>query len=307
MTVSRIDICEVGPRDGLQSEARHWSVDERIELIERLARTGVRTIEAASFVDPRRVPQMAGAEEVMNGITRRAGVRYAGLALNMRGVERALRAGVSEVRCAVVASETFNQRNNGCSTHDTLSQFATIAAEVKAAGVHLSMGVAAAFGCPFEGAVDAQRVVALVQRLAEMGADDLWLADTIGAASPRQVRELFGGVRTALGAEVALGGHFHNTRNGGYANAIAALEEGAAFLDSSIGGIGGCPFAPRATGNIATEDLCHLLGNMGVATGTDLEQLIAIAQWTESMIGGTVPGMVMKAGAFAQPTHGAAP
>jgi len=298
MTGEKIEICEVGPRDGLQSEKRHWSVAERIEFINRLSDTGLRRMEAVSFVNPKRVPQMADAEEVMAGITRREGVCYAGLALNLRGAERAVAAGVDEIRYVAVASESFNQRNQGTSMEQTLKGYDAVAKIAADAGIRLSAGIAAAFGCPFEGEVPVRQVVKIARRLAAGGPQEIWLADTIGAAVPNQVSERFAAVREEIGDDFKLGGHFHNTRNTGYANAVAALGAGVTVFDASVGGIGGCPFAPRATGNIATEDLCFMLRNMGYDTEIDLDRLIAVSSWAEGFFEAPLPGLVMKAGLF---------
>jgi hydroxymethylglutaryl-CoA lyase len=294
----RIEICDVGPRDGLQSEPRLWSVDERVELIDRLAGTGLPRIEAVSFVNPKRVPQMADAEEVMKKIKRPHGVVFAGLALNARGAERAIEAGVDEVRYVVVASETFNQKNQGASIDETMQGYQAIADTVTQAGLKLSATIGASFACPFEGAVPVERVAGLAKRLADGGAGEIGLADTIGAGVPTQVTELLGAVRDQVGRDVGLGCHLHNTRNTGFANAAAAVAEGVEFLDSSVGGLGGCPFAPKATGNIATEDLAFMLRNMGYETGIDLEALIDVATWVESFFEAPLPGQVMKAGLF---------
>jgi len=293
-----IEICEVGPRDGLQSEKRIWSAEERIQLIDRLSGTGVRRMEAVSFVHPKRVPQMADAEAVMAGINRHPDCRYAGLALNARGVTRAIEAGVDEIRYVVVASETFNQRNQGAAISETLDGLRSMVADIRAAGISLSVTIGASFGCPFEGEVPTSRVAEIARQLAQMGVDDIGLADTIGAGVPSQVRDRLQAVRRAVGPDLPLGCHFHNTRNMGFANAAAAAEEGVAFLDSSVGGIGGCPFAPRATGNISTEDLCFMLRNMGIETGIDLDELIDVAHWTETFFDRELPGQVMKAGLF---------
>ncbi|MEK9678887.1 MAG: hydroxymethylglutaryl-CoA lyase [Rhodospirillaceae bacterium] len=299
----RIDICDVGPRDGLQSETRLWSVDERVELIDRLAGTGLPRIEAVSFVNPKRVPQMADAEEVMKKIKRPHGVIFAGLALNARGAERAIEAGVDEVRYVVVASETFNQKNQGASIDETMQGYQAIADTVTQAGLKLSATIGASFACPFEGTVPVDRVADLAKRLADGGASEIGLADTIGAGVPTQVTELLGAVRDQVGREVGLGCHLHNTRNTGFANAAAAVAEGVEFLDSSVGGLGGCPFAPKATGNIATEDLVFMLRNMGYETGIDLEALIDVATWVESFFEAPLPGQVMKAGLFPEVAH----
>lgn len=296
--MTTIDICEVGPRDGLQSEPRIWSVDERVELIDRLSATGVKRIEAVSFVNPKRVPQMAAAEDVMAGVKRPDGVTFVGLALNLRGVERAIGVGVDEVRYVVVASETFNRKNQGSSIDDTLRSYRDMAGSVTAAGLRLSAVVAAAFGCPFEGEVALSKVTDLARVLVGEGAQDIYLADTIGAAVPNQVAERIAATRDVVGGAVTLGCHLHNTRNTGFANAVAAVQAGVRLLDSSVGGIGGCPFAPRATGNIATEDLCFLLRNMGYETGVDVDAVIEVARWAETSFDAPLPGQVMKAGLF---------
>ncbi len=287
----KILICDVGPRDGLQSEERIWSVAERVELIDRLAASGLRRMEAVSFVNPKRVPQMAGAEEVMAAIKRPGGVQFAGLALNLRGAERAIDAGVDEVRYVVVASESFNQRNQGATIEKTLADFEAVSNLVAKAGLMLTATIAASFGCPFEGDVPLQRVVEIANRLVASGASEINLADTIGAAVPTQVSERIDAVGAAIGPEVALSCHFHNTRNTGFANA------------ASIGGIGGCPFAPAATGNIGTEDLCFMLRGMGYDTGIDLDRLIETAKWAEGMFDAPLPGQVMKAGLFPEVAH----
>jgi len=294
----QIQICEVGPRDGLQSEERIWSVDERVELIDRLSATGVPRLEAVSFVNPKRVPQMADAEEVMARIKRPQGVSFAGLALNARGAERAIAAGVDEVRYVVIASETFNQRNQGASIAETLAGFAEIADKVSAAGLKLSATIGAAFGCPFEGKVEATKVADIAQQLAAGGSAEIGMADTIGAGVPTQVTEIFGLVRQAVGPTIGLGFHLHNTRNTGFANAAMAAGEGAVFLDASVGGLGGCPFAPKATGNIATEDLAFMLRNMGIETGIDIDAYIDVANWVEGFFDAPLPGQLMKAGLF---------
>ncbi len=296
--MSAIEICDVGPRDGLQNAARIWSVAERIEFIDRLAAAGLPRIEAVSFVNPKRVPQMAEPEAVLAGIKRPPGVLIAGLALNARGAERAIAAGVDEVRYVVIASETFNQRNQGREIAETLKGYDEIAAKVTGAGIKLSAAIGAAFGCPFEGEVAQDQVVGLAKRLAASGAGEIGLADSIGAGVPPQITERFGAVRDALDDDITLGCHFHNTRNTGFANAVAALDAGVQIFDSSLGGIGGCPFAPRATGNIATEDLGFMMRNMGVETGLDLEALLDTASWAQGYFEAPLPGLVMKAGLF---------
>jgi|TARA_B110000438_G_scaffold298469_1_gene346799 hydroxymethylglutaryl-CoA lyase len=298
MVSSRIEICEVGPRDGLQSEPRIWSVDERVELIDRLSATGVPRIEAVSFVNPKRVPQMADAEIVMAKIKRPEGVSFAGLALNARGAVRAIEAGVDEVRYVVVSSETFNQRNQGATIDESLEGFSQIADKVTNAGLKLSATVAAAFGCPFEGWVEPAQVARIAKRLAEGGSVEIGMADTIGSGVPTQVTEILNLVRDAVGPDIGLGFHLHNTRNTGFANAAAAANQGVLFLDASVGGLGGCPFAPKATGNIATEDLCFMLRNMGYQTGIDIDAYVETATWAEGFFDMPLPGQIMKAGLF---------
>jgi isopropylmalate/homocitrate/citramalate synthase len=288
-------IREVGPRDGLQNEEHTVPPETRAELVERLAAAGLRRIEAASFVNPDRVPQMAGAEEVVAAIDRQDGVVYAGLALNERGYDRLRETGLGEVSFAVAATESFSQRNAGASVDVALEDGDRIVERAKEDGIQASVTISVAFGCPFEGTVDPNRVVEIAERVAAADPDELVLADTIGVGTPSRVRGLLERV-IALGKPV--GGHFHNTRNTGFANAYAALEAGAASLDASVGGLGGCPFAPKATGNVATEDLVYLLEGEGVETGVDLEALIAISEWLEGLLGRRLEGYLYRAGPF---------
>ena len=290
-----VEIVEVGPRDGLQNEAKTLSPEVRSELCDRLAATGLSRIEAASFVNPRRVPQMAGAEEVLGGVDRDPATRYAGLVLNGRGLERAVEAGVDEVRYAFPVTDTFARRNQNTTVKDATDLAETIVGRSRLAGVRVSVTLIVAFGCPFEGRVDPGFVLDLAGRVAEMGPDEILLADTIGVAVPKGVRDLVGGVSAS---RIATGCHLHNTRNTGIANALAAVESGATVLDAAVGGTGGCPFAPRATGNIATEDLVYLLQGMGLETGVDLEALIDVAEWLAGQLEKELPGQVYKAGAF---------
>lgn len=293
-----VTICEVGPRDGLQNEARTLSVAERVALIDRLSAAGLPRIEAASFVNPQRVPQMAGAEEVLEHIHRRPGTVYAGLVLNKRGAERAIAAGVDEMHFAMVATDSFNQRNQGASVAESLREFERVVALASRAGLRCAAVIGAAFGCPFEGPVAPERVWAVAGDLWRAGAVELVLADTIGVGVPSQVRVLVDGLRERLGSSVPLGCHFHNTRNTGLANAFAAIQAGVELLDASVGGIGGCPFAPRATGNIPTEDLAYMLHGMGIETALDVPALIETARSLEGILGHPLPGMLMKAGLF---------
>jgi hydroxymethylglutaryl-CoA lyase/(R)-citramalyl-CoA lyase len=280
-------LCDVGPRDGLQNEPDVLAPSVRAELVNRLAGTGLKRIEAASFVRDDRVPQMAGAEEVVAAIEPRAGVEYSGLVLNEQGHERLKATALNRVNVTLAATESFSQRNANASVDEAASRVEQILA---AADRPVTVTISVAFGCPFEGPVDPGAVLALAERF--RAADEVVLADTIGVATPRRVRALTERV-AALGGTI--GGHFHNTRNTGYANAVSALEAGATLLDASVGGLGGCPFAPRATGNIATEDLVYLLEGDGVETGVDLEALVHVAQWLEDVLGRELPGQVYRA------------
>jgi hydroxymethylglutaryl-CoA lyase/(R)-citramalyl-CoA lyase len=290
-----VTICEVGPRDGLQNQPRTLAPEIRAELVNRLAEAGLRRIEAVSFVNPKLVPQMAGAEEVVVGLERRDGVVYAGLALNERGYDRLAAAGLDEVHFAFAATETFNQRNQNAAVEESMAAAERIADRARADGIRATVTIGVAFGCPFEGPVDPGRVADLAERLAP-SVDEIVFADTIGVAVPRQVRDVIG--RAHLPG-TTVGAHLHNTRNTGYANALAALEAGATVLDASVGGIGGCPFAPRATGNIGTEDLVYVLHGEGIETGIDLEALIGVAEWLEGVLERPLEGYVYRAGTFA--------
>jgi hydroxymethylglutaryl-CoA lyase/(R)-citramalyl-CoA lyase len=286
----------VAPRDGLQNHATILEPSVRAELVARLAATGLPRIEAVSFVSPSRVPQMAGAEEVVAALDRRPGVVYAGLALNERGYERLVATGLEEVHFAFASTETFNQRNQGATVADSVAAAARIVARAHADGLRATVTIGASFGCPFEGRVDPARVLEIAGELVVAGPDEIVLADTIGVGVPRQVRSL---VSAVGGLGIPVGAHLHNTRNTGYANAIAAVEAGATMLDASLGGIGGCPFAPRATGNIATEDLVYLLHGEGIETGVDLDALVGVAEWLEGVLGHELEGQVYRAGTFA--------
>ena len=288
-------ICDVGPRDGLQNEDRVLEPSVRAELCDKLAAAGLKRIEAASFVNPKLVPQMAGAEEVMGALHRRAGTSYGGLVLNEKGYERALAARVDEVHYAFAATDEFGRRNQNATTEQGIQTALALVRRARADKVPITVTISVAFGCPFEGPVPAKKVLGIVERLMAAPADEICLADTIGVGVPSQVKELVAGARS-LGATV--GAHFHNTRNTGYVNALEALEQGAVSLDASVGGAGGCPFAPKATGNIATEDLVYLLRGLGVDTGIDLERLIATSRWLGERLGKELPGMVARAGDY---------
>ena len=300
-----IEIVEVGPRDGLQSEPGVVPTATKVEFIERLIDSGLKRVEVTSFVNPKKVPQMADAEQVLAGLRRREGVSYIGLVLNRKGYDRAVAAGCNEIGMAVVASDTFNRRNQGVGTDESVAAWLEIAREAKAAGIRATITIGASFGCPFEGEMPVGRVIEVARRVAEGSPYEIAFADTIGVGVPAQVAEIFGRAREALPG-VRLRAHFHNTRNTGLANAYAAVEAGVATLDSSCGGIGGCPFAPAATGNIATEDLLYLLHRAGHPTGVSLDAAIETAKWLQEQLGRTVPGMLAKAGGFPGPAAAAA-
>lgn len=292
-----VDLVEVSPRDGLQSERSGFSTAQKVELIERLVATGIRRIEATSFVSPRKVPQMADAEALMASLHRPEGVSFIGLVLNQRGFDRAVASGCHEIGMVVVASETFNRRNQGVETGDSIQAWLEIARAAEKAGIRAHVTISAAFGCPFEGEVPQARVIEIAERVAAGHPYEICLADTIGVGVPQQVGALFRELARAL-PSVRLRGHFHNTRNCGLANAYAAVEAGAVALDASAAGIGGCPFAPAATGNIPSEDLIYMLERSGIETGVSLERLIETARWLEQQMGRKLPGMVSKAGPF---------
>jgi len=288
----------VGPRDGLQNEAKTLSPAMRAELCDRLAAAGVKRMEAASFVNPKLVPQMAGAEEVMTALHRKPGVAYAGLVLNEKGYERALSAGVDELHYAFSAADEFGRRNQNATTDEGLKTALGLVARARSDRMPVTVTISVAFGSPFDGPVAPRRVLQIVERLMAVPPDEICIADTIGVGVPAQVHELVRGARE-LGATV--GAHFHNTRNTGYANAVAALEDGVVSLDASVGGAGGCPFAPNATGNIATEDLLYLLRGQGIETGIDLDALVATSRWLGGQLGKDLPGMLARAGDYPVP------
>ncbi|MGE0031431.1 MAG: hydroxymethylglutaryl-CoA lyase [Steroidobacteraceae bacterium] len=292
-----LEIVEVGPRDGLQNEPEWLPIATRREFIERVAGCGIRRIEVASFVNPKRVPQMADADELVRSLPRHEGVHYIGLVLNRRGFDRAIAAGCDEIGMVVVATDTFNLRNQGATTAESVAAWLEMARAAHAAGVRAQVTISAAFGCPYEGEVAPERVVELARTLADGAPIEIAIADSIGAGVPSQVTDLLGRLKNALPG-MRLRCHFHNTRNTGIANAWAAVEAGVDVLDASIGGIGGCPFAPAATGNIPTEDLLYMLSRMNIDTGVDLGRTIETARWLGERFGRTVPGLVSRAGVF---------
>jgi hydroxymethylglutaryl-CoA lyase/(R)-citramalyl-CoA lyase len=285
--VTQVLLCDVGPRDGLQNEPEVLPPETRAQLVERLAAAGLPRIEAVSFVRADRVPQMGGAEQVVAAVRRREGVELSGLVLNERGWERFAAAGLDRVNVTFAATEAFNQRNGNATLAEAVERAEAILA---AAGeTPASVTISCSFGCPFEGRVDPGHVAELASRFADRA--EVVLADTIGVATPSPVRALVERTRAA-------GFHGHNTRNTGYASCLAALEAGARVLDASVGGLGGCPFSPRATGNVATEDLVYLLEGEGVETGVDLDALVGVSQWLEGVLGRTLEGYVHRAGTW---------
>ena len=294
----QLTVVEVSPRDGLQNESAVLATEAKVELIARLVSAGARRVEAVSFAHPRLVPAMADAEAVMGQVPRGEDVSYAGLVLNRRGLDRAADAGVDEVDVVVCVSDTFSRRNQNLGSHEAMAMAEQVAADAGAHGLFTTLTLATAFGCPFEGEVPADRVVELARRGAAAGFQELCLADTIGVGTPDQVQELTARVRAVVGEEPPLRYHFHNTRNTGLANAYAAVLDGVTTLDASAGGIGGCPFAPKATGNIATEDLVYMAERMGFRTGLDLHSLLPIAGFLTDRLGHQVPAMLPRAGPF---------
>jgi hydroxymethylglutaryl-CoA lyase len=291
---SRLSLREVGPRDGLQNEAP-VPTEAKVELIDALSRTGVGRIEAVSFVHPKAIPQMADADDVWQRITRNDTVRYSALVPNLRGAERALAAGFREIEVVVSASDTHNRKTVNRSTEESLDDIASLIGVVHDAGGTVQVIVSTAWGCPYDGEVPVDRVLAVAARAAREGADGLSFGDTTGMATPSRVRGLVGGFRMAH-AETPLNLHFHNTRGTGLANVLTALELGVDDFDASVGGLGGCPYAPGASGNIASEELVHMVEDMGVDTGIDLEALLDVASTAERIVGRTLPSQVLRAG-----------
>ena len=300
-----IEIVEVGPRDGLQSEPEVLPTATKLELINRLVASGLKRLEVASFVNPKRVPQMADAEAVLAGLPKVPGVQYVGLVLNRKGFDRALAAGCTEMGLVTAATNSFSERNQGATTEELIRTIEEIAPLAREANVRMQVTLSTAFGCPFEGEVPAARVVEICERLARSKPLEIALADTIGVAVPSQVSALVEQVKHVVG-DVAIRCHFHNTRNTAVANAYAAVVAGVSTLDASVGGVGGCPFAPNATGNVGTEDLVYMLSRAGYDTGIDLTKLIETAKWLGEQRGKPVPSMVSKAGGFPSGTRASA-
>lgn len=298
----RVEVIEVGPRDGLQNEREIFSVEDKLNMVEKLIAAGVKRLEVGSFVNPKKVPQMAGTETLVERLPQGSDVTYIGLVLNLRGLERALDTAVHEIGAVALPSNTFAQKNQGQSSQGSVAVASDILQRANSAGRKANVTISAAFGCPFEGEIDPHRIVDMAVALADAGPHEIAIADTIGVADPWRVSELFAKLKTAL-PDMPLRAHFHNTRNTGLANAFAAVQAGVARLDASLGGIGGCPFAPAATGNIPTEDLVYMLSRGGFETDLFIDALVMSAQWLESLMGKTIPSMVAKAGGFPDTDH----
>ncbi len=292
-----IEIVEVGPRDGLQNESVLLSTDQKLSLIDHLVASGLKRIEAVSFAHPGLVPQMADAEAVMAGVPRSADVSYIGLVMNPKGWQRAIDAGVDEVNMPLFTTDTFNTRNQGATTLESISVLSDIVSEAAVAGVAISATVGTAWGCPFEGEVPLDRLLSVVEKVAAVGVSEIALADTIGVADPWSVAERIVAIKKITG-DIPLRVHFHDTRNTGIANVYAAIQSGVSIIDASVGGIGGCPFAPAATGNIATDDLVYMLNRAGFTHGVSLSALISASGEVSDVLGKDVPAMLPKAGDF---------
>jgi hydroxymethylglutaryl-CoA lyase len=296
-----VNIVEVGPRDGLQNEPDIISTADKLGIISKMIDAGIRRMEVASFVHPKRVPQMSDAEAVIAGLPDREDVSYIGLCLNKRGVLRALatkeggQRGIDEAGCVIVASDTFGEKNQGQTIEQGIRENREMIRFAKAEGLKAQVTISAAFGCPFEGHVPPETVMRIASEMAEEEPLEIALADTIGVGVPAQVEDLFGQLKELLPSHISMRAHFHDTRNTGIANAWAAVRSGVTTLDASIGGLGGCPFAPNATGNISTEDLINLLDRSGIEHGVDLTQAIATNKWFESILGRQLPSLVARA------------
>ena len=295
--MSKISILEVGPRDGLQSEPEILPTEVKKEFITRTIDTGIKQIEVTSFVHPKKVPQMADAEKLVESLPENDDVTYIGLIMNQRGFERARDCGIDEVGMVIVSTDTYNMKNQNVVTQESIDNWLSIAAEAKSAGIRTSVVIACSFGCPYEGEIDPEHIASIAEQVLKGKPDVLGLADSVGVAVPSQIKKTFSLIKE-LAPSIPLRTHLHNTRNTGLANAAAAVEAGVSIIDASTGGIGGCPFAPRATGNIPTDDLLYMLDRSGVETGVDLRQVVKTTDWLEEQLGRAVPAMVPKAGIF---------
>ena len=295
--MSKVSICEVGPRDGLQSEPELLSTQVKKEFITRSVSAGIKNIEVTSFVHPKKVPQMADAEELVASLPEHDDVSYIGLIMNQKGFQRAKDCGIKEVGMVIVSTDTYNMKNQGVVTQQSIDNWLEISEDAKASGIRTNVLIACSFGCPYEGEVDPEHIAVIAEKVLEGNPDIIGLADSVGVAVPNQIKETFSLVKE-LAPKLPLRTHLHNTRNTGLANAAAAIDAGVTIIDSSTGGIGGCPFAPKATGNIPTDDLLYMLNRSGVETGVDLNHVVENSEWLESKLGRAVPAMVPKAGIF---------
>ena len=295
--MSKVSILEVGPRDGLQSEPEILPTEIKKEFITRTINAGIKNIEVTSFVHPKKVPQMADAEKLVESLPDRDDVTYIGLIMNQRGFERARDCGIDEVGMVIVSTDTYNMKNQNVVTQQSIDNWLDIASSAKSAGIRTSVVIACSFGCPYEGEVDPEHVASIAEQILKGKPDVIGLADSVGVAVPNQVKTTFALIKD-LAPTIPLRTHLHNTRNTGLANAAAAVEAGVTIIDASTGGIGGCPFAPKATGNIPTDDLLYMLDRSGIETGVNLKEIVKTTGWLEKHLGRPVPAMVPKAGIF---------
>ena len=295
--MSKVSILEVGPRDGLQSEPEILPTEVKKEFITRTINAGIKNIEVSSFVHPKKVPQMADAEKLVESLPDRDDVTYIGLIMNQRGFERARDCGIDEVGMVIVSTDTYNMKNQNVVTQQSIDNWLDIASSAKSAGIRTSVVIACSFGCPYEGEVDPEHIASIAEQILKGEPDVIGLADSVGVAVPNQVKTTFALIKD-LAPTIPLRTHLHNTRNTGLANAAAAVEAGVSIIDASTGGIGGCPFAPKATGNIPTDDLLYMLDRSGIETGVNLKEIVKTTDWLETQLGRPVPAMVPKAGIF---------
>ena len=295
--MNKVSILEVGPRDGLQSEPEIMPTETKKEFIVRTVDAGIKKIEVTSFVHPKKVPQMADAEKLVESLPDYDDVSYIGLIMNQKGFERAKNCGIQEVGMVIVSTDTYNMRNQGVTTQQSIDNWLEIASEAQSAGIKTNVVIACAFGCPYEGEVDPEKIVEIAEKALQGSPDILGLADSVGVAVPNQVKNVFSLIKE-LNPDIPLRTHLHNTRNTGLANAAAAIDSGVSIIDASTGGIGGCPFAPKATGNIPTDDLLYMLDRSNIETGVNLNDVVQTTQWLEEKLGRNVPAMVPKAGIF---------
>ena len=295
--VSKVSILEVGPRDGLQSEPEILPTEVKKEFITRTINAGIKNIEVTSFVHPKKVPQMADAEKLVESLPDRDDVNYIGLIMNQRGFERARDCGIDEVGMVIVSTDTYNMKNQNVVTQQSIDNWLDIASSAKSAGIRTSVVIACSFGCPYEGEVDPEHIASIAEQILKGEPDVIGLADSVGVAVPNQIKTTFALIKD-LAPTIPLRTHLHNTRNTGLANAAAAVEAGVSIIDASTGGIGGCPFAPKATGNIPTDDLLYMLDRSGIETGVNLKEIVKTTDWLETQLGRPVPAMVPKAGIF---------